>query len=202
MPMTHLPSDSPPPKSVRLELDARGFGTLHVDDEDLSNFARSVTVTAYAGCPPTVGHGEGDRARVEICTNLAVLVEAGVQLRAQDHAALVALGWTPPGSPGPRVFTPEDVETVAQALWVYWHQGTRWEAEGWSAQLAHEQQAYRDKARTALRALGTVPDDNTFAAATLSDIASVPQDATGDTPPDPTAWRYEPDGSPLPKRGE
>lgn len=164
----------------------RSTSSVRIGDVDVTDLVTKVAITAGVRSLPSV--------TLDLKAQLVYFVAdaANVVLPAELVSVLEQLGWSPPG---PRLFTPEDVETMAEALWVYWHRGSRWETEGWTAQSAYEQQAYRDKARYALRALGTLADD-TFVTAKLGDVVSVPQSVIEPTSADPTAWRYGPDSTP------
>jgi hypothetical protein len=92
-------TEEQPAKPIRLEVDDRGFGTLMIGDEDISNAINEVTVVARVGKPNLVTcHQNEPGVRVEMGMPLLALLAEGyeVKLRDEEHAALVALGWTPP----------------------------------------------------------------------------------------------------------
>jgi len=88
-----------PVKPIRLEVDERGFGTVMVGDENLSNAINEVTIVARVGKPNLVTCQENEPGvRVEMGMPVLAIIAEGhdVKLRVEEHAALVALGWTPP----------------------------------------------------------------------------------------------------------
>lgn len=92
-------TEAEPSKPVRLEVDDRGFGTLLIGDVDISNTINEVTIVARVGKPNLVTcHENEPGARVEMGMPVLAFLAEGhkVKLRDDEHAALVALGWTPP----------------------------------------------------------------------------------------------------------
>ncbi len=89
--------DEPTPHTgpVRLEVDARGCGTITVGGVDISHAVSEVTIISRVREANTV---TCTGARVEVgMPVLALLAEgADVKIRDEDRAALIALGWTPP----------------------------------------------------------------------------------------------------------
>lgn len=89
-----------PSKSIRLEVDDSGFGTLTIGDDDISNAVNEVTIVSRVGKPNLVTCQENEPGvRVEMGIPALAFIAAGhaeVKLRDEEQAALVALGWTPP----------------------------------------------------------------------------------------------------------
>lgn len=94
-----MSTEAPPSKPVRLEVDDRGFGTLTIGDEDISNSINEVTIVARVGQPSLVTcQGNEPGVRVEMGMPVLAMIAEGytAKLRHPEHAVLVALGWTPP----------------------------------------------------------------------------------------------------------
>lgn len=92
-------TEAPPSKPIRLEVDECGFGTVTIGDEDISNAVSEVTIVARVGKPNLVTCQQNEPGvRVEMgMPVLAILAEGyDVKLSSAEHAALLALGWTPP----------------------------------------------------------------------------------------------------------
>ena len=92
-----MSTEAPPSRPVRLDVDDCGFGTLMIGDDSISNAVGEVTIVARVGKPNLVTCTDPG-LRVEVgMPVLATLAEGyEVKLRDVEHAALVALGWTPP----------------------------------------------------------------------------------------------------------
>ena len=90
-------------RAVRLHVDERGLGTVNIGDEDISSAVNEVTIVARVGKPNLVTCQEnGPGVRVEMGMPVLALIAEGyaVKLRDNEHAALLALGWTPPAEEG------------------------------------------------------------------------------------------------------
>lgn len=87
------------PRTIRLRVDERGIGTVMIGDEDISNAVNEVTIVARVGRPNLVTCQQNESGpRVEMGMPVLALIAEGydVELHGNEHAALVALGWTPP----------------------------------------------------------------------------------------------------------
>ena len=90
--------DEPTPHTgpVRLEVDARGCGTITVGGVDISHAVSEVTIVSRVREANTVTCTGSARVEVGMPV-LALLAEgADVKIRDEDQATLIALGWTPP----------------------------------------------------------------------------------------------------------
>lgn len=94
-------TESETSRTVRLKVDGCGLGTLAIGDEDISNAINEVTIVARVGKPNLVTCQENEPGvRVEMGMPVLAFLAEGhkVKLRDDEHAALVALGWTPPAA--------------------------------------------------------------------------------------------------------
>lgn len=92
-------TEAPLSKPIRLEVDERGFGTVMVGDENISNAISEVTIVARVGQPNLVTCQQTESGvRVEMGMPVLAHIAEGCNVKLSDaeHAALLALGWTPP----------------------------------------------------------------------------------------------------------
>lgn len=87
-------------RPITINLDGRGVGSLKLGDVDLSNETMGASVRIRAGRVPVV--------TVEMLPGrLAADVLAEVHVDQATRAALIELGWTPPGCHTPKLAEPE-----------------------------------------------------------------------------------------------
>ncbi|MFE6816025.1 hypothetical protein [Streptomyces sp. NPDC057677] len=85
----------PEPRTVRIDVNGAGRGTVEVNGTDISHAVRAVRLGSEAGELPTV---ELELGVYDVSTQ----AEAQVYITEETEAALIALGWTPPPAEGHR----------------------------------------------------------------------------------------------------
>ena len=79
----------PEPRSVQIALDARGHGTVKINDMDISRVVRGLTLHAQVDELPTI--------ELELTVfDISTYAEARLCIPEAAAAVLVSMGWTPP----------------------------------------------------------------------------------------------------------